>query len=269
LSIRKVYAVYFSPTGTTAWAVKAAAKGTGYPVEEIDLTDYHQRRSANKAFSPSDLVIVGLPVYAGRLPFYLDDFFNGLQGNGAPAAALVMYGHREYNDALLELKNRLEERGFNVIAGAAFIGEHTFSKEIATGRPDLKDLDLAAEFGKRIGVDAAADKPGTLKLKGDFPYTWKGYDPVQPGSHPFLPKVFTNDNCIFCGACVEACPWNAITLNDKIETDNTKCLRCFRCFKVCPAGAKEALGDVFHQQLPDFIKRLNVVPKQPEFFFKE
>jgi ferredoxin len=178
-----------------------------------------------------------------------------------------MYGHREYNDALLELKNRLEERGFNVIAGAAFIGEHTFSKNIAPGRPDAKDLAQALEFGRRLR--SAANAPGTLKLKGDFPYKWQGYDPEHPGMHAFIPTVITGDSCILCGTCVEECPWGAIRMNGKIMTDNNRCLRCFRCFNVCPAGAKKALGEEFYKSLPDFEKRLNAVLKQPEIFFKE
>jgi ferredoxin len=269
MNVRKVHAIYFSPTGTTARAVLAAAKGTGLPVEEIDLTNYEKRRNFQKAFSKNEMTIVGLPVYAGRLPAHLDDFFAGLQGNGAPAAALVMYGHREYNDALLELKNRLEERGFNVIAGAAFIGEHTFSKNIAPGRPDEKDLALAREFGNRAANAAAKAKPGTLKLRGDFPYKWQGYDPANPGIHVFIPHVVTGEECILCGTCVEECPWGAIALKDTIVTDNTRCLRCFRCFKVCPAGAKKAVGEEFYKSLPEFEKRLNAVLKQPEMFFGE
>jgi ferredoxin len=269
MNIRKAHAIYFSPTGTTARAVLAAAKGTGLPVEETNLTNFKKRQGFQHAFSKNDLAIVGLPVYAGRLPFHLDDFFAGLKGNGAPAAAIVMYGHREYNDALLELKNQLEERGFNVIAGAAFIGEHTFSKNIAPGRPDEKDLALAREFGNQAAKATAKTQPGTLKIKGDFPYKWQGYDPTNPGIHVFIPRVVTGESCILCGACVEECPWGAIAMNENVTTDNNKCLRCFRCFKVCPSGAKKAVGEEFYKSLPEFEKRLNAVPKVPEMFFRE
>jgi len=79
-----VWAVYFSPTETSQETVLAIAEGTSIPFRDIDL------------------VIAGLPVYAGRLPGCLDDFFTGLNGDSTPAVAVVIYGNREYNDALTE-----------------------------------------------------------------------------------------------------------------------------------------------------------------------
>ena len=50
-----------------------------------------------------------------------------LQAHNTPAVCVVVYGNRAYDDALLELKDILTERGCRPIAGAAFIGEHSFS----------------------------------------------------------------------------------------------------------------------------------------------
>src|SRR4030042_6207867 len=116
--LKKAYAIDFSPTGTTEKAVTAIAEGPGLPHEKIDLTPIQARQTFRGPFTKNDLVVVGLPVYGGRIPKNLDDFFSGLKGNGAPAAAVVMYGNREYEDALIELKIKLEECGFKVIAGA-------------------------------------------------------------------------------------------------------------------------------------------------------
>ena len=151
MDIKKVYAVYFSPTGTTEKTAIAIVEGTGIHYEKVDLTTRQARKVFKHTFKKNELRIVGLPVYGGRLPKKLDDFFSGLHGNSSPAIALVLYGNREYEDALIELKLILEKRGFNVIAGAAFIGEHTFSKNIATGRPDAGDLAIANGF-VRIAV---------------------------------------------------------------------------------------------------------------------
>lgn len=65
----------------------------------------------------------------------------------------VMYGNREYEDALLELNNIVVEAGFQPVAGGAFIDEHSFENDstpIAKGRPDIKDLQKATEFGRTI-----------------------------------------------------------------------------------------------------------------------
>src|SRR5512143_2578043 len=108
MRIIKVSAVYFSPTGTTRRTVHAIAEGTGMPFSPEDLTLPERRRNFSRSFAADELVIVGLPVYAGRLPRNLEDFFEGLHGNSTPAVAVVVYGNRDYNDALLELKMKLD-----------------------------------------------------------------------------------------------------------------------------------------------------------------
>ena len=64
-----------------------------------------------------------MPVYGGRLPAVAVQRLKALQGNGSPAIAVVVYGNRAYEDALLELRNTLTVAGFRVIAAAAFIAE--------------------------------------------------------------------------------------------------------------------------------------------------
>lgn len=46
------------------------------------------------------------------------------------------------------------------------------------------------------------------------------------------------DKCIKCGACVGACPVNAIAFQgDKVVIDKEKCISCGTCEAVCPVGA--------------------------------
>jgi ferredoxin len=266
MNTEKAYAVYFSPTGTTERAVTACAEGTGLPYEKIDLTLPKTRQKSDYSFAKTGLVIAGLPVYGGRLPKHLDDFFSGLKGDGTPAAALVMYGNREYEDALIELKIRLEGRGFNVIAGAAFIGEHTFSNKIATGRPDAGDLEIARDFGKKALEAVEKATPGKLTVKGNYPYVVGGFDPTQPRFLTAAATINTSEDCTRCGLCAENCPWGAIDGDDYAKIDTLKCLRCFRCIKYCPAEAKKVTDPMFYERLREFEKRLNAVRKEPEIF---
>ncbi|MDD5339483.1 MAG: EFR1 family ferrodoxin [Dehalococcoidales bacterium] len=267
--IKKVYAVYVSPTGTTERAVLAAAEGTGRPYEKIDLTTYQARQGFKRSFGPDELVIAGMPVYGGRLPMKLDDFFTGLMGNDAPAVALVMYGNREYEDALIEMKVKLEGRGLKVIAGAALVGEHTFSKNIATGRPNADDLQIAKTFGQKAvkGIDKALT--GTLKVNGNYPYTAPGFNPAYPRYLTKHAVIITTENCTRCGLCAENCPWGAIEIDDEVSYDPLKCMRCFRCIKYCPSNAKKILDLKFYEYKKGFEERLNAQRKEPELFFSE
>jgi len=49
--------------------------------------------------------------------------------NNTPAAVVVVYGNREYENAFLELRDIVVELGFRPIAGGAFIGEHSYNRD--------------------------------------------------------------------------------------------------------------------------------------------
>ncbi|MGM5484286.1 MAG: DUF362 domain-containing protein [Nanobdellota archaeon] len=47
-----------------------------------------------------------------------------------------------------------------------------------------------------------------------------------------------SDKCIGCGACVEKCPVEAITMKDDVAViDQDKCIDCGACKEACPQGA--------------------------------
>ena len=43
--------------------------------------------------------------------------------------------------------------------------------------------------------------------------------------------------CMHCGACVGACPTNAIFLTEVLITFDDNCTQCSLCVKACPVGA--------------------------------
>ncbi|MFH1657490.1 MAG: 4Fe-4S binding protein [bacterium] len=47
------------------------------------------------------------------------------------------------------------------------------------------------------------------------------------------------ENCVGCGACVQACPNDAIKIgaDGKSEIDQEKCQKCGRCVDICPMSA--------------------------------
>lgn len=49
-----------------------------------------------------------------------------------------------------------------------------------------------------------------------------------------------NDECIMCGACVDACPCDAISEGDgKYVIDADTCADCGSCAEACPVGAPQ------------------------------
>ncbi len=258
MKLTKTVALYFSPTHTTEKSLKAFAEGTGVPFEMVDLTTPGQRAAFKRVFRPDELVVVGFPVYGGRLPGGLDDFFTGIRGQGGPAVAAVVYGNRDYDDSLLELKMKLEQCGFQVRAAATFIGEHTFSANIAGGRPNDNDLTTAKEFGRKAALALKNDAAGQLVFKGTFPFNAKGTGPGTPPT--------TSEDCVMCGLCSANCPWGAIDTSDNRTIDITKCMRCARCIKECPTGAKQFTSPEHLAFIPKFEKMLAGRRCEPELF---
>ena len=54
------------------------------------------------------------------------------------------------------------------------------------------------------------------------------------------------EKCVGCGACVTACPFNAITMENSLAAVNDRCTLCGACVEACPYGAlvlrKETAG---------------------------
>ncbi len=45
------------------------------------------------------------------------------------------------------------------------------------------------------------------------------------------------EKCKGCGFCVEVCPLELVSLQEKVASISTGCVQCQACVKVCPAGA--------------------------------
>lgn len=246
MDIQKLYAVYFSATGTTQKVVRRIAgqmsAALGCETEEIDFT-LPAARGKHYDFAQGDLVVFGLPVYAGRVPNLLLPFVqSGFSGNGALAVPVVLYGNRNYDDGLIELRNTLEADGFHTVAGAAFIGEHSFSYTLAAHRPDEQDLAIADRFAQQ-----AAEKVAALACPPDAPVPVGGCDPIRPYYTPrdrkgnpvniLKVKPKTSDACVKCGLCVRSCPMGSIDPADPSNVSGI-CIKCGACVKKCPKGAK-------------------------------
>lgn len=55
--------------------------------------------------------------------------------------------------------------------------------------------------------------------------------------HATVNPVVEQEECISCGACVAACDYDAIELEDKAFIDHDKCVGCAACVAACPVEA--------------------------------
>lgn len=267
MSIEKIETIYFSPTKTTKKIVETIAQSIGSSgVSAIDITG-NQEREGKEHKIEGDMVIIGAPVYAGRIPTQAKDFLHSCKVEGIPAVLVGVYGNREYDDALLELYDLANSSGFVPIASGAFIGEHSFSSAklpMAHGRPDIDDLKKAKEFGLSI------------KEKFEMLVSDKDYLPFVPGSDeykerslksiPIAPKT-SKRKCLSCKKCVNLCPVDAISFDKVIKTDKKKCLVCFACIKRCPGSARSMRSLIFYMFKRKLYKKC-LERKEPEFYYR-
>jgi len=275
MDIKSVSCIYFSPTGTTRTIIKNIAKGMQLKqIELMDFTHRSQRKGKTLVFN-NDLVILAVPVYYGRIPEELVPFLKTLSVQNMPVVLVVVYGNREYEDALIELHDISVSQGFIPVAGGTFIAEHSYSfssRPIAHGRPDLKDIEKAQAFGlkikEKLKIVESLEDIGKINIPGNFPY-------LEPKNLNMLKQVrktisFTpetdENKCTQCNLCVEVCPTEAIDLDDVSRIDKWKCMICFACIKNCPSQAKQMTDPHFNGA----IEQLQIAcqkRKEPEIYF--
>lgn len=245
MNIDKVKAVYFSPAGHTQKVVRKIAERIaeklGMTMEEQDFTLPENRREITN-FGSEELVVFGVPVYAGRVPNkILPDVENLFKGNGAMAVPVVTFGNRAFDNALIELRNVLEGDGFHTVAGAAIVAEHVYSDKIASGRPDAADLAEIEKFADAVADKVAnvEDVPEKIEVDGTEPIP-PYYTPLDTNGKPakFLKaKPKTREDCNRCGICVKVCPMGSIDADNPTVVSGV-CIKCQACVQKCPVNAK-------------------------------
>ncbi len=241
--------MYFSPTGTTKRVCEEIASSISEtsPVQ-IDLT--RPKIPENQSLNTVDLWVIGIPVYASRMPLLARERIN-LALSSVPkktsAIAIAVYGNVDAGVALEQLVDLLSKKGLNVVGAGEFIGQHYFkqfhglSAEGTLGRPNKEDLAVARELGISVlkkGFDSQGLSPSAAIQSGEVPLKLR-----FAGEKRVLgllgPSTVDPAKCTRCQACVKACPTGCIdaqTLMGNVSMKN--CLGCGNCMRVCPNKAR-------------------------------
>lgn len=259
--LEKLHLIYFSPTGSTKKIVESIAEGMGVQtLEQIDLTLPTKSKSSRQLTDGA--AIIGVPVYAGRVPVTAMERLKQYSATGIPTVLVAVYGNRAWEDTLVELADSSDALGFTLFAAAAFIGEHSYStssRPIAGNRPNKEDLVLARKFGdlaiRRIRNGTALDHH---LLPGNRPYR----EAVSFGG--IAPET-DQAACVLCGICVAHCPQAIIRITTAVQTEATDCIMCCACVKGCPQHARELKHPVI-QERRDILYQQFSRPQQPACF---
>ena len=225
----KKYNLFFSPTGGTKKVTYPLMVGFGEGFTNVDLIT--KENLDNIEFEEDDLCIVAVPSFGGRVPGPAVEILHDLNGNGAKAVLVVVYGNRAIDDTLVELADVLENSNFKCIAGMEAVAQHSLIPSFGAGRPDKEDVAELKEFAKKIAATLETENYSkSLSFPGSRPY-------VEFGGVPLKPKA--TSKCIQCGLCATECPAHAIPKKNPKLTNKEKCISCMHCVHVCPENARK------------------------------
>lgn len=253
----KISEIYFSPSHTTQKIVEKIAGNFEGNHEIYDLLMY-ENRDEIREFGDLDIVIVGVPVFAGRVPEIARKKLENFRGEGVPAVVFVNKGNANLGDALIELTDILKSNGFNIVGAGEFISQHSIFSKVAAGRPDENDWEKINEFAVRCRSKIEEGVECDVKVPGNKPYCEYKIVPFK--------AVCDESLCTFCYDCVSVCPHNAISDDDPVLTDNDKCDGCSACIFICPEDARSFDSEVFKKTEPAFVEKFSK-RQEAKFYF--
>lgn len=248
-----IHQITFSPTGGTRKVCEAICSSIDKDCITTELC-LKSNEIRYPDIAENDLVVIGMPVYGGRVPAMAVERLKGIKANNAKCAVVAVYGNRAYDDALIEMQDVATEVGFRVIAGISAIAEHSIVRKYGAGRPDPDDIQILKDFGKKIARKAVTDNVDVITIPGNHPYK-------ESGSGPF---PTAGDQCTSCGTCAENCPADAISIHKIREVDTQKCIGCMRCISICPSHARN-IGERMNI-ITEFLKVPCATRKENELF---
>lgn len=249
--LKQVDLYYFSPTGGTKKAGMILASQIATTVNEVNLAE---KVIANPS---AEVMVIVAPVFGGRIPAIVSDKIANLTGDGKKAITAVVYGVRAYEDALLELNDAVKNSGFDVVASAALVAQHSIVAEVGAGRPDQNDAAEIQQFAKEVLVNLEEGKTNSVTVPGNYPYKDSMKVPATP---------LSLDSCGSCGYCAEVCPTDAITvMDDGVTTNSEKCILCMACVAKCPVQAR-ILPPPLQANMTEKLAALKDVRRENEFY---
>jgi len=256
--------LYFSPTNTTKRICITVASGMGVENPKIiDITrpDIREKVATkpDSVITNIDHLIVGAPVYFGKLPVEVIKCIKSIEGNGRESTAIVVYGNRDYGIALHHLVEILLNNDFSVIAAGAFIGQHSYSDivPVAIGRPDKEDIERAYSFGINSTKVSKCLSLENIPIQTDFFSKSDKYWPLKP--------VFISELCTQCGVCEDYCPLGILSpetgsyLN---QTCEDRCIGYMACVFNCTENARIAKAGAMMKLSMKYILRKAAIERQ-------
>ncbi len=249
---------YFTSTGNSRFIANNMAKALNKPV--TSLNEVFKNNLKLEFHSQSPFILIS-PIHAWRVPKKVENFLKNAKFTGSKEIyVIVTMGEdcgltQKYCKKMIE-KNNMILKGFkpivmpdNYFISAIMKSKDENMQQIKDAIPTINEtIDLIRKNESFFQTEYNKND-WFLSSVGNW-----GFNNFMANS-----KSFTlSDKCIKCKKCVNICPTNNITLNEKISFSN-KCMFCLACLHNCPVHAIDYKGKmakngyyVFPQELENF-----------------
>ena len=183
--IKRVTGLHYSPVGGAAVMTERLARSITALLDDcspeditVECHDLLREQAAGIKVDEETVVIIGMPVYVGKIPLPAAEALRKIAGNGAMTITSVSYGGRSYGNALYELKSLAEDCGFRPIGAGAFLinrmtrrgGAHVSAAPDAEAMSEFSKA-AAAKIRRLAGceIEELKIKPAPLEVSGRMP----------------------------------------------------------------------------------------------------
>ena len=184
--IKRVTGLHYSPVGGAAVMTERLARSIKAMLDDcspeditVECHDMLREQAAGIKVDEETVVVIGMPVYVGKIPLPAAEALRKISGNGAMTIASVSYGGRSYGNALFELKSLAEDCGFRPIGAGAFLiscmarrgGSHGFATALDGEAMTEFSKAAAAKIRRLAGceIEELKIKPAPLEVSGKMP----------------------------------------------------------------------------------------------------
>lgn len=230
---------YFTGTGNSLYIAKKIAGITGDAL--VSMNDKIKRGDTSPVHAEDRLVFV-VPTYGWRIPRIAAQWIEATQFTGINQAWFVMDCGGEIGNAAKYNRRLCEQKGFTYMGTAQIVMPENYiamfnAPEPAEAAQIIQKAEPVIDSTAQIVADGRAFPAPRNNL----------YDRFMSGAvNPMFYRLFVkadafyaDDRCTGCGACVELCPLNNISLTAGKPVWGNRCTHCMACICRCPAAAIE------------------------------
>lgn len=234
--------MYFSASGNGRFIAEGISEICND--ELVSLTPLMKSSPDGTLFESDKPFVFVLPIYAWRIPKYVDKFIRNSTFRGTGEVYVIVNCGGTPGNALKYIKKTCKYMGLTLKGFDAVNMPANYIMLYPTSPADSPNVEEALKYQKKQ-IESIANDINNGRKFFRRPASFRGKLQSAIGNvffNNFLigsKKFHINDKCIKCGECVTRCPLNNIVfINDYPHWEN-KCMHCTACINGCPVNAIE------------------------------